>query len=120
MGGACGGETDEKETLTVGKDQEHNESDHEGEESEEEKKKEEPKPDNKPYEALSGTANKKAWEQFLKDMHEKSNAAKGAGLKNVEKPQTEKNGDQYVGTLNDKGKYEGWGVWVKKKTGDIY
>ena len=119
MGGACGGETDEDKTLTNKPEEEEN-NDAEGEESEEAKKPEEPKPDNKPYEAMAKDANKKAWELFLKDMHEKSAAAKGAGLKTLDKPQTEKNKDQYLGTLNDKGKYEGWGVWVKTKTGDIY
>jgi hypothetical protein len=123
MGGMCGGETDEHNEL----DAKHQEEEHEGEESEEEGKeskggKKKPKqevPDNKPFERMKPVANPRAWEAFCKDLHKPTEAEKRAGVKKIEATE-QKNKDWYRGTVDAKGKYEGWGVWVNKKTGDIY
>ena len=107
----CGGDLDEENELK----NKTEEQEPEGEEGEEEKE-EEPTPDNTPYEHMKAKANNKAWDLFIKDMHERPASAQ----KEDKDEKTEIKGDVYRGSVNAKQQGEGWGVWVKAKTGDIY
>jgi hypothetical protein len=127
MGSVCGGEEENKDTeMGMSQQEKSPEKNHDKEEDSKAEKEEvkkpepkpEPKPDNTPYMAMKTGANRKAWECFEKDFHKPTSAEKrGAKLSSVEKA---KNGDMYLGTVDAKGKYEGWGVLMSAKTGEIY
>lgn len=127
MGSVCGGEEENKDTemgmsqKEGSPEKDHKDGDEQKKEEEPEKKPEpkpEPKPDNAPYMGMKAKANSKAWAVFSQDFHKQTAAAKrGAQLKAVE---TAKNGDMYLGTVDAKGKHEGWGVLTSGKTGEIY
>lgn len=139
MGGMCGGEEENSENQVnlENKDDKKNpegeetkkDSPKKGEEGKDEEKKEEkpkapepPKIDNEPYKKMKALANPKAWKNFeTYTLHEAPKGApKSSGTTETKDVQTEKNGDMYKGSVDDKLKYQGFGVNTRKKTGNVY
>ncbi len=69
---------------------------------------------------MKKAANPGAWNAFTQDFHKPSAAAKRSGTVQLKEPEVDKKGNQYLGTVDTKGKFEGWGVLVTAATGEIY
>ncbi len=111
------GESEEEQEINVQEQEPEKE-----EEKETPAEPEEPKIDNAPYKAMKEFANPKAWKHFeTYTLHEPPKGVrKDTALKELSEPATEKSGDKYLGQVNAKNQAEGFGVYVRKKTGNVY